>query len=271
VARLIVRLEKPNAGKVLVHGRDISRMSSQDQRLYRREVQMVFQDPYASLDSRMTIEDCITEPLTVQNVGNRRERSELAGHLIEKVGLDPSFAARYPSQMSGGQRQRVAIARALALSPSVIVADEPTSALDVSVRAQVINLLCDLQDQSNLSFAFISHDLATVRHIAHSIAVMYLGKVVESGPSEELFERPLHPYTRALLSAVPIPDPVAEARRPIELLQGDPPSPINPPSGCRFSTRCPLATDRCREEEPQLTSYGPDRMAACHYVDGAVV
>jgi peptide/nickel transport system ATP-binding protein len=265
--RMIVRLEQPTAGQILVDGADVAKYETSQIKEYRQKVQMIFQDPYSSLDPKMKIGDIIAEPLTVQRVGSRKDRADRVVDLMTKVGLDPQFRERYPSQLSGGQRQRIGIARSLALRPSVIIADEPTSALDVSVRAQVINLLRDLQNEMGLSFVFISHDLATVRYISDSIAVMYLGKVVEVAPALELFDKPLHPYTKALLAAVPEPDPELEERREVILLSGEPPSPANPPSGCRFSTRCPLVTNRCREEEPLLRSFGKDRVAACHYVD----
>lgn len=264
--RLIVRLEDPTEGQILVDGTDVASLDGKELKQHRRQVQMVFQDPYASLDPRMTIRDSIAEPMTIQGIGSRAERYERVADLMQQVELDPTLGARLPRQLSGGQRQRVGIARALALSPSVIVADEPTSALDVSVRAQVINLLKDVQEETGLSFLFISHDLSTVRYISDHIAVMYLGKIVEQAPAEELFDQPLHPYTRALLSAVPIPDPVLEERREITLLAGDLPSPANPPAGCRFNTRCPMATARCRDEEPALKDYGAGRLAACHYI-----
>ena len=264
--RLLVRLDDPTEGRILLDGVDSAGLGRTRLRDYRRRIQMVFQDPSASLDPRMRVGDSITEPLTLYRVGTPGERTARAARLMEQVGLDPSWRDRLPSQLSGGQRQRVGIARALALSPAIIVADEPTSSLDVSVRAQVINLLRDLQQQLELSYVFISHDLSTVRYISDTIAVMYLGKIMEQAPAEELFEEPLHPYTRALLSAVPIPDPVLEEQREVQLLAGDMPSAANPPAGCLFNTRCPLATDRCREEEPLLKAYGPGRLAACHYV-----
>ena len=264
--RMLLRLDEPTDGAIRIEGQDLSQLSGNQLKQYRRRVQMIFQDPSASLDPRLSIRDSISEPLDVQGVGTKHERREKVDHLMERVGLPVSFGTRLPSQLSGGQKQRVGVARALALSPSIIVADEPTSALDVSVRAQVINLLRDLQDEMSLSYVFISHDLSTVRHISDDIAVMYLGKIVERAPSEALFESPLHPYTQALLSAVPIPDPVLESQREVHMLQGELPSPSNPPSGCRFRTRCPLATAHCAEEEPLLTDRGEGRAVACHLV-----
>ncbi len=262
--RMIVRLEEPTAGQVILDGADVSRLPAAQLRTYRRKVQFIFQDPYASLDPKMKIGDIIAEPLSVQRLGSKADRQAKVVDLMSKVGLDPNFRDRYPAQLSGGQRQRIGIARALALDPSVIVADEPTSALDVSVRAQVVNLLRDLQTDLGLSYVFISHDLATVRYISDTIAVMYLGKIVEFAPATDLFDNPLHPYTRALLAAVPIADPELEQHREVQLLQGEPPSPANPPSGCRFSTRCPLVTDLCKEKEPFLNDVG-GRLVACHY------
>lgn len=265
--RMIVQLEEPTEGRIIVDGHDITRLPAADMKAYRRKVQMIFQDPYASLDPKMRIGDIIAEPLTVQRIGSRKERQERVADLMERVGLSPALRERYPAHLSGGQRQRIGIARALALNPSVVVADEPTSALDVSVRAQVVNLLRDLQEELGLSFLFISHDLATVRYISDSICVMYLGKVVELAPAIELFERPLHPYTKALLSAVPEPNPDREQSKAVQMLSGEPPSPANPPAGCRFSTRCPIATSFCNEKEPELRDIGSARKVACHYVE----
>ncbi len=264
--RMLLRLEEPTDGAIMIDGQDIASLSGRQLKAYRRRVQMIFQDPYASLDPRLSVRDSVSEPLDVQDVGSKRERSERVDSLLERVGLPPALGRRLPSQLSGGQRQRVGVARALALNPSIIVADEPTSALDVSVRAQVINLLRDLQDDLHLSYVFISHDLSTVRHISDEITVMYLGKIVEQAPSEALFEEPLHPYTQALFSAVPVPDPVLESRREVHMLQGELPSPSNPPSGCRFRTRCPLAVEQCALEEPLLSPRGEARKVACHRV-----
>lgn len=263
--RLLVRLEEPTHGSILLDGVDYAGHGDGQLRDYRRRMQMVFQDPMSSLDPRMSARASISEPLDVQRVGKPAERHTVVDGLLEKVGLSAAIGDRKPHQLSGGQRQRVGIARALALAPDIIVADEPTSALDVSVRAQIINLLRDLQEQLGISLIFISHDLSTVRHISHRVAVMYLGKIVEQGPSEEVFEHPQHPYTRALLAAVPVPDPYLESRRETMYLGGDLPSPANPPSGCRFHTRCLIATERCRIEEPELRTTGRGHMAACHY------
>jgi peptide/nickel transport system ATP-binding protein len=249
VARLLLGLEQPTSGDIYISGL----------------AQMVFQDPASSFNPKMTIGAIVEEPLVVKKQGNKAERADKVSRLISQVGLDPSFAERYPHQLSGGQRQRVAVARALALNPSVVVADEPTSALDVSVRAQIINLLVDLKDELGVSFVFISHDLLTVRYISDRIAVMYLGEVVEYGPAEEVFADPRHPYTRALIDAVPVPDPAVESRRINVPLQGELPSPLNLPVGCGFASRCPLATDFCRSTKPELPNHDRTRQVACHY------
>ena len=264
---MIVHLEEPTGGQIRLDGEDVTRLGKSDLDRYRRRVQMVFQDATSSLDPKMRVGSCIAEPLDTRGVGSRAERAQRVMELMRLVGLADEMAQRYPHQLSGGQRQRVGIARALSLSPEVIVADEPTSALDVSVRAQVVNLMRDLQQELALSFIFISHDLSTVRYISHEVAVMYLGRIVESGPSESIFAHPLHPYTKALLAAVPVPNPRLEAQREVILLEGELPSPANPPSGCRFNTRCPIATDRCREEEPKLTLAESGHQVACHYAE----
>ena len=264
--RLLLRLDEPTDGAILLDGTDIALLKGSELRAYRRRVQMVFQDPYSSLDPRLSVRDSIGEPLAVQGIGNGEERRERVRWLLDKVGLSADIGNRLPAQLSGGQRQRVGVARALALNPSIIVADEPTSALDVSVRAQVINLLRDLQQEMELSYVFISHDLSTVRHISDRIAVMYLGKIVEQAGAEEMFAQPLHPYTQALLSAVPVPDPVLEAQRESIQLIGELPSPSNPPSGCRFRTRCPIAIGLCAEQEPRLVDQGSGHLVACHRV-----
>lgn len=264
---MIVHLEEPTGGTIRLDGQDVTHLGKADFERYRRRVQMVFQDATSSLDGKMRVGDCISEPLDTRREGSRAERQARVIELLSLVGMPAEMASRYPHQLSGGQRQRVGIARALALSPEIIVADEPTSALDVSVRAQVVNLLRDLQDEFALSYIFISHDLSTVRFISHQVAVMYLGQIVESGPSEAIFKSPAHPYTRALLAAVPVPDPRLEAQREVLLLEGDLPSPANPPAGCRFNTRCPLATARCREEAPLLRQVESGHDVACHYAE----
>jgi oligopeptide/dipeptide ABC transporter ATP-binding protein len=261
--RMLVRLDDPTEGEILFDGVNLASLKGLQLRTYRRRIQMIFQDPYASLDPRMRIGESISEPLAL-NGGSAAECRERAADLLDRVGLPTEFSGQYPSQLSGGQRQRVGIARALALEPSIIVADEPTSSLDVSVRAQVINLLRDLQQDAGLSLIFVSHDLSTVRYISDSINVMYLGKIVEQASSEDLFQHPLHPYTQALLAAIPIPDPELESARPEQLLAGDLPSPMRPPSGCSFHTRCPLATARCRVETPELRDFGNGHSASCH-------
>jgi oligopeptide/dipeptide ABC transporter ATP-binding protein len=262
--RMLVRLEDPTGGDLLLDGQNYARAHGRDLRGYRRRVQMVFQDAMASLDPRMVVGESIGEPLRLQGgVSGRERRARVAG-LLHQVGLAPEFAERLPHQLSGGQRQRVGIARALALSPHVIVADEPTSALDVSVRAQVINLLRDLQVQLELSFLFISHDLSTVRYMSDEVAVMYLGRIVEQGPTETLFAEPRHPYTQALLAAVPTPDPVVEAERQATVLAGELPRAGMQETGCAFSSRCPYVMDRCTVETPALRTTSDGRQVACH-------
>ncbi|WP_276320718.1 ABC transporter ATP-binding protein [Phytoactinopolyspora endophytica] len=267
LAKLLMRLEEPTRGEVRLNGRNIYDLNGKALRALRRNVQMVFQDPYSSLDPRMTVGDIVGEPFdlhpeVVPKSGRRRRVQEL----LEVVGLNPEHINRYPHQFSGGQRQRIGIARGLALRPEVIICDEPVSALDVSVQAQVMNLLASLQKEFGLSYIFIAHDLSVVRHISDRVAVMYLGKVVEIGSDEQIYEHPAHPYTQALLSAVPVPDPSVRGRRQQIILAGDPPSPADPPSGCRFRTRCWKATEKCAEEEPALiTRPGTDHDAACHY------
>ncbi|HYO49900.1 MAG TPA: oligopeptide/dipeptide ABC transporter ATP-binding protein [Chloroflexia bacterium] len=261
--RAILQLYKPTAGKVFFKEKDITQVHRNDLKALRRQMQMIFQDPYASLNPRMTVGDIIGEPLKVHKLGEKGQRQERVQELLRIVGLNPYFANRYPHEFSGGQRQRIGIARALAVSPEFIVADEPISALDVSIRAQIINLLEDLQAEFNLTYLFIAHDLSVVRHISDRVAVMYLGKIVELADRNELYENPLMPYTKALLSAVPIPDPIAEARRERIILTGDVPSPINPPRGCRFHTRCPIAIAACKELEPPLEEKSPGHWAAC--------
>jgi len=264
--RTILQLYRPTSGSVLFEGVDLVKLKGEDLRKMRRRMQMIFQDPYASLNPRMTVGQIISEPLIIHGVANGKEAQERAEELLRLVGLNPAYTNRYPHEFSGGQRQRVGVARALALEPAFIVCDEPISALDVSVQAQVVNLLEDLQSQMGLTYLFIAHDLSMVRHISNRIAVMYLGVIVELADRHELYNHPLHPYTQALLSAVPIPDPVIEARRQRIILKGDVPSPINPPSGCRFRTRCPLADTICAEQRPEFREVQSGHWVACHMV-----
>jgi oligopeptide transport system ATP-binding protein len=262
--RAILQLYKPTSGEVIFNGRDLTKLSGNEMRRTRRDVQMIFQDPYASLNPRMTVGDIIGEPIRVHNLRNGTKAvRERVQELLQLVGLNPYFVNRYPHEFSGGQRQRIGIARALAVEPDFVVCDEPVSALDVSIQAQVINLLEELQDQLGLTYLFIAHGLSVVKHISDRVAVMYLGRIVELADSVELYRQPLHPYTQALLSAVPIPDPVVEKKRQRIILQGDVPSPINPPPGCRFHTRCPIAIDKCRVEDPPFIDYGGGHYAAC--------
>jgi oligopeptide/dipeptide ABC transporter ATP-binding protein len=263
--KAILKLIEPTAGEVRVNGERIDQLSRRAMRPYRRELQVVFQDPYSSLNPRLTIRDIIAEPLKNYGVAQGKVLDDRVETLAGKVGLRAEALQRYPHEFSGGQRQRIGIARALALNPGLIICDEPVSALDVSVQAQVINLLGDLQQEFGLSYLFIAHDIAVVEHISHRIAVMYLGKIVEIADRASLFLRPQHPYTEALLSAVPVPDPEAAKRRII--LHGDVPSPINPPSGCRFHTRCPYAFERCSKEEPAMREVLPGQHVACHLRD----
>ena len=264
--RTILQLYRPTSGEVYYNDTNLVELKGEGLRRMRRNMQMIFQDPYASLNPRLTVGNIIAEPLEVHNIGNARERREKVADLLQLVGLSPHFINRYPHEFSGGQRQRIGVARALALQPEFIVCDEPISALDVSIQAQVVNLLEELQQTFGLTYLFIAHDLSMVRHISDRTAVMYLGKVVELASRNELYSHPLHPYTQALLSAVPIPDPSKEARRQRIILEGDVPSPVNPPSGCRFHPRCPLAVDVCREVEPEWREVAPDHWVACHLV-----
>ena len=265
--RTILQLYKPTSGNVSFDGTDLVKLKGEQMRQMRRRMQMIFQDPYASLNPRMTVAQLVGEPLIVHSVATGAEIAERVAHLLELVNLNPAFATRYPHEFSGGQRQRIGVARALALQPSFIICDEPISALDVSIQAQVVNLLEELQDQFNLTYLFIAHDLSMVKHISDRVAVMYLGVIVELASRDELYAKPLHPYTQALLSAVPIPDPVADAKRKRTILQGDVPSPVNPPSGCRFRTRCPIAEAVCAETRPEFREIKPGHFVACFFAE----
>jgi oligopeptide/dipeptide ABC transporter ATP-binding protein len=265
--RTILQLYKPTAGAVQFEDVDLVHLKGEELRKIRRKMQMIFQDPYASLNPRMTVADIVGEPLVVHEVAKGKEIQDRVQHLLEIVNLNPSFASRYPHEFSGGQRQRIGIARALALQPSFIICDEPISALDVSIQAQVVNLLEELQEQFNLTYLFIAHDLSMVKHISDRVAVMYLGVIVELASRDELYAKPLHPYTQALLSAVPIPDPIADAKRKRTILQGDVPSPANPPSGCRFRTRCPIAEAVCAESRPEFREIKPGHFVACFFAE----
>jgi len=264
--RTILQLYRPTAGQVYFEGQDLSVMKGEQLRHLRRRMQMIFQDPYASLNPRMTIGSIVGEPLEVHNIAKGKEKRERVQELLRVVGLNPYFVNRYPHEFSGGQRQRIGVARALALNPDFIVCDEPVSSVDVSIQAQIVNLLEDLQAQFGMAYLFIAHDLSMVRHISNRVAVMYLGKIVELTNRAELYENPLHPYTQALLSAVPIPDPVVEERRQRIILEGDVPSPAHPPSGCNFSTRCPVVMDICKKEDPEFKEVSSEHWAACHRI-----
>lgn len=262
--RAILQLHRPTDGAVLFEGKDLTKTKGEELRKMRRRMQMIFQDPYASLNPRMTVGSIIGEPLEVHGIGSsRKDRQERVQALLKTVGLNPYFVNRYPHEFSGGQRQRIGIARALAVNPAFIVCDEPISALDVSIQAQIINLLEDLQDELDLTYLFIAHDLSVVRHISDRIAVMYLGKIAEVADRDELYANPMHPYTQALLSAVPIPDPQIENQRRRIILEGDVPSPANPPKGCNFSTRCPRVMDICKEKDPPFKEYSSGHYVAC--------
>ncbi|MCL5771906.1 MAG: dipeptide ABC transporter ATP-binding protein [Actinobacteria bacterium] len=268
VARLLLRLLKPNAGEIYYKGINILKIKQSRMFKYRREIQIIFQDPYASLSPRMTIGDIVSEPLEIHKVADKKSRINKIKKTLKVVGLNPEHINRYPHEFSGGQRQRVGIARALILQPELIICDEPVSALDVSVQAQILNLMLDLQKEFNLTYLFIAHDLSVVKYVSNRIGVMYLGKIVEVAPSEELYSKPLHPYTMGLLSAIPIPDPELERKRQRIILPGDVPSPINPPSGCRFHPRCPNAQEICSKQEPELKNYSKDdneHLAACFF------
>ncbi len=261
VGRCILRLIEPTSGEVWFDNKDVIALNKNELRPLRREMQIIFQDPYASLNPRLSILSIISEPLVIHKIGNKSEQKDRVAELLKKVGLDPEYMYRYPHEFSGGQRQRLGVARALALNPKLIIADEPVSALDVSVQAQVVNLLQDLQAEFGLTYLFISHGLAVVEHISNRVAVMYLGKIVEIATAQELYENPQHPYTKALLSAIPIPNP--KLKRDRIILKGDVPTPINPPSGCRFRTRCPIASEECAVIEPEMKEMSDGHFAAC--------
>jgi oligopeptide/dipeptide ABC transporter ATP-binding protein len=261
VGRTMLRLIEPTAGSVIIDDKDVLKLSGQEMKTMRRNMQIIFQDPYASLDPRMPIGDSVMEGLQIHNVGTSKERYEIMLDTLKKVGLEDYHAKRYPHEFSGGQRQRIGIARALALRPKFIVCDEPVSALDVSIQSQVLNILKDLQQEFGLTYLFIAHNLSVVEHISNRVAVMYLGKMVELADRDELFAKPLHPYTRALMSAIPIPDPSLKRERLI--LKGDVPSPLNPPTGCRFHPRCPIAKSICSQEQPEFREVYPDHWVAC--------
>jgi len=264
--RAIIRIYTPTAGHAYFNGVDLAALKGTDLRLMRRKMQMIFQDPYASLNPRMSVAGIVGEPLAVHNIAAGKERQEMVDELLRLVGLNPALKNRYPHEFSGGQRQRIGLARSLALNPDLIICDEPISALDVSIQAQVVNLLVRLQQKLGLTYIFIAHDLSMVRHISRRVAVMYLGKIVELTDRNTLYSNPLHPYTQALLSAVPVPDPVIEEKRQRILLEGDLPSPANPPQGCNFNTRCPVAIDKCFEVEPEFLEVEPGHRVACHLV-----
>ena len=268
VGRTMLRLYEPTEGEVIFDGVDLMSMKGKDLDQMRRRISMIFQDPFASLNPRMTIGSIVGEPLVVHEAGNKKEREARVQQLLELVGLNPNFVNRYPHEFSGGQQQRIGIARALALDPELIICDEPISSLDVSIQAQIVNLLEQLQDELGLTYLFIAHDLSMVRHISDRIAVMYLGKIVERADRDSIYLNPLHPYTQALMSAVPVPDPDLLGMRERIILKGDIPSPANPPTGCNFHTRCPVAReDRCPIEEPELRELQPEHWVACHYAE----
>lgn len=268
VGRLILGVDRPTAGTIHFRGRNIQRISPEEKRNLSRDMQMIFQDPLDALDPRMNVAAQVREPLDIHNIGKPKDRLEQVDEILSAVGLPLETKTRFPHEFSGGQQQRIVVARALILKPKLIVCDEPVSAMDVSIQAQVLNLLTELRAQFNLTYFFISHDLKVVRHISNRIAVMYLGKIVEVGERKAIFDNPLHPYTQALISAIPIPDPSAERKRIV--LKGDPPSPVNPPSGCRFHTRCPFVKGICKEREPQLQPRNNSHEAACHLLDSTV-
>lgn len=265
--RTLIRLYQPTEGQIIYNGKDIANLDGNELMPYRKKIQMIFQDPYASLDSRMTVSDIIGEPLDIHNLASGKDREDRIYELLETVGLNKDHASRYPHEFSGGQRQRIGIARSLAVNPEFIICDEPISALDVSIQAQVVNMLEDLQEEMELTYLFIAHDLSMVKHISDRVGVMYLGSLMEVASSKELYNNPLHPYTQALLSSIPIPDPdIAEVSQRI-VLEGDVPSPVNPPSGCKFRTRCRYVKDICSEEIPVLKDIGNEHFVACHLLD----
>jgi peptide/nickel transport system ATP-binding protein len=265
LCRAVMQLIRPTSGSVRFQGQELVGRSRKEMEPIRRQMQMIFQDPFASLNPRKRVGQIVGDPIQLHGIASGRELRRNVQELLDRVGLSAEHYNRYPHEFSGGQRQRIGIARALALRPKLIIADEPVSALDVSIQAQIINLLDDLQDEFGLSYIFVAHDLGVVRHVSDRIAVMYLGKIVERSPASVLYERPIHPYSVALLSAVPIPDPKANAERTPVVLEGDVPSPVDPPSACRFHTRCPWATEVCSEDEPPLADYGTGQAAACHH------
>ncbi len=264
LARTLIRLYEPSEGEIIFAGDDIAHLNEKQLKPYRARMQMIFQDPYASLNGRMNVRDLIAEPLEIAGVGTKESRSKRVDQLLERVGLNADHADRFAHEFSGGQRQRIGIARAIALEPDLIICDEPISALDVSIQAQVVNMLEDLQNEFNLTYLFITHDLSMVRHICDRIGVMYLGKIVELAPNEALYNKPSHPYTQALLASIPVADPTA--RHEVVSMQGEIPNPMDVPSGCRFRTRCPLATNKCTEEVPEFKNIGEGHFVACHFV-----
>ena len=267
LARTLIRLYEPSSGQISFDGDEISDLDQKQLMPFRKRMQMIFQDPYASLNGRMTVRDLIAEPLEIAQIGDNNSRTLRVHELLEIVGLNKDHASRFAHEFSGGQRQRIGIARAIALNPELVICDEPISALDVSIQAQVVNMLEDLQKKFGLTYLFITHDLSMVRHISDRIGVMYLGKIVELADNDELYENPKHPYTRALLASIPVADPVEARKRVMEEMQGEIPSPIDMPSGCRFRTRCPLATPKCAQEEPKLNELTSGHFAACHYAE----
>jgi oligopeptide/dipeptide ABC transporter ATP-binding protein len=265
IGRMVVALERPTSGRVIFEGQDLGTLSAANLRRVRKDLQIMFQDPYASLDPRMRVGSILREPLQIQGAGSRAEQRDHIASLLNEVGLSPRSTELYPHEFSGGQRQRIGLARALALSPKVIVADEPVSALDVSIRSQILNLMRRLQTAHGLTYIVISHDLSVIRYLADRIGVMYLGKLVELGTSADVYERPAHPYTHGLLATIPVPDPEAERAKHAIAVAGELPSAMNPPSGCRFRTRCPMAQEICAAQEPPLRSFGDGHLAACHF------